>query len=578
MIVKNKWKKGYILKKINILIVDDDIVDREQLIRTLKRSTIDCATTEVESVDQALEQLEDRFFDIILLDYNLPQRNGIELLLDLRRDPKQRDTAVIVVSTSQEDELALECLIAGAQDFLVKSDISVFRLQRAIVNAQARADLEHQLFLSYQHTKKLAERDSLTNLANRYFFDESFIKDIKSNQRDKSTLALLLLDLDHFKYVNDTYGHDVGDQLLIAVVDRINHSLRGNELFARLGGDEFAISLTHLSCASDAKVVAKRILDVFNEPFEIGDYSIKSGASIGISVSPDDSDEAKDLLKFADIAMYRAKAKGRNQSSFFEESMQTEFLAHFNIENQLRKALENNDFYLQYQPVINTADLTIAGIEALVRYRVEDRVVSPNEFIPIAEKTRLIIEIGKWVIHESVKQLSQWNQTRSVPLTMAVNLSSVQVSDDKLVDFIAQTLKQYEVDAQLIEFELTETALIIEPKPTAIILQAISDLGCKVSLDDFGTGFSSLSHLHSFPIDIVKIDKSLMPSASVNKGAKQLINGLTTLIKSLDLQVIAEGIETQLDLEVCSQLDISKMQGFYFDKPLTAADLAKKYL
>ncbi len=566
------------MKKINILIVDDDIVDREQLIRTLKRSTIDCATTEVESVDQALEQLEDRFFDIILLDYNLPQRNGIELLLDLRRDPKQRDTAVIVVSTSKEDELALKCLIAGAQDFLVKSDISVFRLQRAIVNAQARADLEHQLFLSYQHTKKLAERDSLTNLANRYFFDESFIKDIKSNQRDKSTLALLLLDLDHFKYVNDTYGHDVGDQLLIAVVDRINHSLRGNELFARLGGDEFAISLTHLSCASDAKVVAKRILDVFNEPFEIGDYSIKSGASIGISVSPDDSDEAKDLLKFADIAMYRAKAKGRNQSSFFEESMQTEFLAHFNIENQLRKALENNDFYLQYQPVINTADLTIAGIEALVRYRVEDRIVSPNEFIPIAEKTRLIIEIGKWVIQESVKQLSQWNQTRSVPLTMAVNLSSVQVSDDKLVDFIAQTLKQYDVDAQLIEFELTETALIIEPKPTAIILQAISDLGCKVSLDDFGTGFSSLSHLHSFPIDIVKIDKTLMPSASVNKGAKQLINGLTTLIKSLDLQVIAEGIETQLDLEVCSQLDISKMQGFYFDKPLTAADLAKKYL
>lgn len=566
------------MKKINILIVDDDIVDREQLIRTLKRSTIDCATTEVESVDQALEQLEDRFFDIILLDYNLPQRNGIELLLDLRRDPKQRDTAVIVVSTSKEDELALKCLIAGAQDFLVKSDISVFRLQRAIVNAQARADLEHQLFLSYQHTKKLAERDSLTNLANRYFFDESFIKDIKSNQRDKSTLALLLLDLDHFKYVNDTYGHDVGDQLLVAVVDRINHSLRDNELFARLGGDEFAISLTHLSCASDAKIVAKRILDVFSEPFEIGSYSIKSGASIGISISPDDSNEAKDLLKFADIAMYRAKAKGRNQSSFFEESMQTEFLAHFNIENQLRNALNNNDFYLQYQPVINTADLTITGVEALVRFCVDGTVVSPNEFIPVAEKTRLIIEIGKWVIQESVKQLSQWNQTRSVPLTMAVNLSSVQVSDAKLVDFIAQTLKQYHVDAQLIEFELTETALIIEPKPTAIILQAISDLGCKVSLDDFGTGFSSLSHLHSFPIDIVKIDKSLMPSASANKGVKQLLNGLTTLIKSLDLQVIAEGIETQTDLEVCSDLEVAKMQGFYFDKPLAALELAKKYL
>lgn len=566
------------MKHINILIVDDDIVDRELLIRTLKRSTIECATTEVESVDQALVQLKDCFFDIILLDYNLPQRNGIELLLDLRRDPKQRDTAVIVVSTSKEDELALECLVAGAQDFLIKSEISVFRLQRAIVNAQARADLEHQLFLSYQHTKKLAERDSLTNLANRYFFDESFIRDIKSNQRDKSTLALLLLDLDHFKYVNDTYGHDVGDQLLIAVVDRINHSLRGNELFARLGGDEFAISLTHLSCASDAKVVAQRILDVFNEPFEIGNYSIRSGASIGISVCPDDSYQAKDLLKFADIAMYRAKTKGRNQSSFFEESMQTEFLAYFNIENQLRKALENNDFYLHYQPVINTTDLTMTGVEALIRYSVEGTIVNPDEFIPIAEKSRLIIGIGRWVIQESVKQLSQWNSTRTVALTMAVNLSSVQVGDTGLIDFIEQVLARYKVDAQLIEFELTETALIVEPKHTAIILQGISDLGCKVSLDDFGTGFSSLSHLHSFPIDIVKIDKSLMPSASANNKVKQLLNGLTTMIKSLDLQVVAEGVETQTDLAVCSNLEVGKMQGFYFDTPLPADELAKKYL
>jgi len=571
-------KKGYILKQINILIVDDDLVDRELLIRTLKRSTIECLTTEVESVDQALEQLNDHFFDIILLDYNLPQRNGIELLLDLRRDTKHRDTAVIVVSTSKEDELALECLVAGAQDFLIKSDINVFRLQRAIVNAQARADLEHQLFLSYQHTKNLAERDSLTNLANRYFFDESFIKDIKSNQRDKSTLALLLLDLDHFKYVNDTYGHDVGDQLLIAVVERIKKCLRGNELFARLGGDEFAISLPRLNSASDANIVAQRILDTFNEPFEINSYSIRSGASIGISICPDDGHQAKDLLKFADIAMYRAKTKGRNQFSFFEEAMQTEFLTYFNIENQLRKALEYNDFYLQYQPVINTANLKMTGVEALIRYSVEGTIVSPNEFIPVAEKSRLIIDIGRWVIQESVKQLSLWNVDRAVPLTMAVNLSSVQVTDTELVAFILHMLKRYNVDAALIEFELTETALITEPKHTAVILQGISDLGCKVSLDDFGTGFSSLSHLHNFPIDIVKIDKSLMPSVSANSKVKQLLNGLTNMIKSLDLQVIAEGIETQVDLESCSVLEVDKMQGFYFDMPLTPAELAAKYL
>lgn len=566
------------LQHMKVLIVDDDIVDRELIKRTLKRSDISCNITEVESVDDALKNLQDSSFDAILLDYNLPQRNGIELLLEIKGDPNRHDTAVIMMSTSKEDELALNCINAGAQDFLVKTEINVFRLQRAIVNAQARSDLEKRLYQSYQRTKELAEHDSLTGLANRYYFDESLVKDIKSNQREKKILALLLIDLDNFKYVNDNFGHDIGDKLLIEVVKRISNCLRGNELFARLGGDEFAITLTRLPSINGASIVSQRIINALREPFQIDNHWIQSGASIGISTCPWDSSNTKELFKFADIAMYRAKNKGRNQFSFFEEEMQNEFLEQFKIETQLRSAIMNDDFYLHYQPVIDAKSKTITGVEALIRWNIDGDMISPDKFIPIAEKSRLIIDIGKWVIQQAIKQLSLWNKNRSSPLTMAINFSSVQLADEYLFDFIRDCLSQHNVAAHLIEVELTETALIIEPEKTVKIIQGISDLGCKVSLDDFGTGFSSLSHLHSFPINIVKIDRTLMPNASSSEKVKQLLSGLVLMIKSLDLQIVAEGVETESDLNLCVKLGIGKIQGFYFDKPLSPFDLERKYL
>ncbi len=563
---------------MNVLIVDDDLVDRELIKRTLKRSNITCNITEVESIDDALVQLNNASFDTILLDYNLPQRNGIELLLELKDDPKRHNIAVIMMSTSKEDELALNCINAGAQDFLVKNEINAFRLQRAIINAQARSDLEKELYQSYQYTKKLSEHDSLTGLSNRYFFDEALIRDIKSHQRDNTILALLLIDLDHFKYVNDNFGHDVGDQLLIEVVKRISACLRGNEVFARLGGDEFAITLKHLTSVNGASIVAQRIINSLNEPITIDNHSIRSGASIGIAICPWDSTDTKELFKFADIAMYKAKTKGRGQFSFFEEEMQQEFLAHFTIEDQLKTAINNKEFTLHYQPVIDSKTEQVTGVEALIRWSLEGIMISPDTFIPIAEKSRLIIEIGKWVLQESIKQLSEWNKNLNVPMTMAINLSSRQLTDEYLLDFINSCLKRYKVPANLIELELTETALIIEPEKTEKVIQGLSDLGCYISLDDFGTGFSSLSHLHSFPIDIVKIDKSLMPNASSKEKVKQLLAGLVVMIQSLELKIIAEGIETECDLELCKRLKVDKMQGYYFDKALPAKELEDKYL
>ena len=563
---------------MNILIVDDDIVDREMIVRALKRSNIYCNITEVELVDQAVELLDHTAFDVVLLDYNLPQRKGIELLIELKDMPATKKAVVIMISTSKEDDLAIDSINAGAQDFLIKTEINAFRLQRAIANAQVRASLEKELLQSHQRTKELAERDNLTGLANRYYFDESLSTEIRKQHRQRSQLALLLIDLDYFKYVNDNYGHDVGDQLLIAVTKRITACLRASELFARLGGDEFAITLTNLKTSYEATIVAKRIIDALKKPFEIGLHIISSGASIGIALCPSDSVDVKELFKYADIAMYRSKSDGRNQFSFFEAKMQQDFLASFLIENQLRSAIDNDDFYLLYQPVINIQSKKLIGVEALIRYDIDNISQRPDIFIPVAEKSRLIVNIGRWVILEAIQQLSSWHQTHGSTLTMSINLSSVQLSDEGLIDYIVWCLKSQRVDATSIEFELTETALLVEHDHSSKMIQGISDLGCKISLDDFGTGFSSISHLHSFPIDIVKIDKSLMPSSSPKKNIKPFLTGLIVMIQSLELDIIAEGIETEVDLNLCAELNINKMQGYYFDKPLPANELSSRYL
>jgi len=563
---------------MNILIVDDDIVDREMILRILKRSKILCNITEVETVDAALATLNETVFDIILLDYNLPKRNGIDLLRELKVMPNHKDLAVIMMSTSKADDLALNSINAGAQDFLVKTEINAFRLQRAILSSQARACLENELIESHQRTKNLAEHDSLTGLSNRYFFDNHLSNEIKRHEQNKNKIALLLIDLDHFKYVNDNYGHDVGDQLLIEVAKRIESVLRKNELLARLGGDEFSVTLTNLHDIADANSIGERIIEALTLPFEINNNSFTSAASIGISVYPNDSENAKELFKYADIAMYRSKHNGRNQLSFFDMKMKEVFLEGFVIENTLRTAIDNQDFYLHYQPVIDSNSGILSGVEALVRYDIDDIRQNPDSFIPVAEKSRLIIEIGQWVILQAIKQLSIWNEHYTPQLTMAINLSSAQLNDEDLIKHIKYCLDLYHVQAHKIEFELTETALIVEQENTNKMIQNISDLGCKISLDDFGTGFSSISHLHRFPIDIVKIDKSLMPSASTEYNIKKLLTGLVAMIQSLDLKIIAEGVETKDDLDFCTKLQVDKIQGYYYDKPLTISELEIKYL
>lgn len=561
---------------MNILLVDSDQKDRERLSRILKSGRSRCNVDEVATVNEGLKVFKNKQYDLVLMDFYMPQRDGIEMLLEIRSKGQSAGTTFIVTSSEENETLALNCLHAGAHDFIVKNEISWPRLRRAMTQAETRFDLENKLLESYRNAKKLAEHDSLTGLANRYIFDDYTKHAILSHERTSQKLAVVFIDIDNFKFINDAYGHDMGDVFLKKVVERIRASLRGNEIFARLGGDEFGLTLTNLRSNQDASRVTKRILSLLDTPFEVDGKQIKASASIGISVFPDQGKTAEDLFKFADIAMYRAKKMGKNQACFFEGQMQEQFSARYKLENQLRTALRDDQFILYYQPVIDTADNTLKGFEALIRWCVDGKLYSPDTFIPIAEQSNLIMDIGRWVIENAIKQRAQWNHLGE-HLSMAINLSAVQLSDTTLPRFVAAMIEKHQINPSTIEFELTETALLENSTAQALVINEIHKMGCRIALDDFGTGFSSVSHLRNFPISTVKIDKSLMPNKNCGKKEIALISGLAAMIHSLELEIIGEGVESMEHLELCRQLKIHNVQGYFFDKPLPSNDLEQRY-
>lgn len=562
---------------MKILLVDDDKLDRVVITKTLRQSNLEVTVVEAVTVDEGLKYYEEEDFDIILLDYSMPQRDGIEMIVEIRNEFKTTTTAIVMMSSSANESLAIDCIKAGAQDFLIKSEISEERLRRALLHATTRFELENQLYQTYQKVKLLAETDSLTGLPNRYFFDESLKQAIASNKRSERNLALLLLDLDNFKLINDNFGHDIGDVLLKRTVMRIRGCLRGNELLSRLGGDEFAITLSDLDTNEHASLVASRIIRVMQKPIDIAGTTINTTASIGIALHPDNGSCSEELFKYADIAMYRAKKQGRNQVCFFAEEMQQKFYHRLLIETELRVAIEKKQLLLHYQPVVDPNSGSVKGFEALIRWLIDGNMRTPDEFIDIAEKTQQITQIGAWVIEEAIASLSQWNEQRLEPYCMAINVSAVQLGNDLFLKVLRRCLNQYKVPAYLIEIELTETALFKDTPATRKSILGLTDLGCHLSLDDFGTGYSSIAHLRNYPISVVKIDRSLMPLKEDSIKDTALVEGVVSMASILGLGVIAEGVETQEHVNLCRDLNISRVQGYYFSKPLSKEMVTKLY-
>ena len=421
-----------------------------------------------------------------------------------------------------------------------------------------------------------ALHDRLTGLSNRaLFMDRLEQKFARLERRPDSLFAVLFLDFDRFKNINDSLGHLAGDQLLKKISGRLQECLRPGDTVSRFGGDEFAILLENVTELSDATVVAERVQKAMMRPFQLGSQQVFSSASIGIALGHSDYERAEDLLRDADMAMYRAKARGKARHEVFDAEMHTRAVALLQLETDLRWAIERDEFRLYYQPIVRLDDNAIVGFEALIRWQHPQRgLVSPAEFIPIAEETGWIIPIGRWVLEEACAQLSRWQaEIRSEePLSMSVNLSSKQFSQPDLIEVVKMTIAQSGIAPDSLQLEITESAIMEDAQIVTGRLLELRNLGVKLGLDDFGTGYSSLSYLHRFPLDTLKIDRSFVARLLEDGENREVVRTIVTLGKNLGMDVVAEGVEEAQQLDDLRGLDCKHGQGYFFARPLPAEE------
>ncbi|MCW8917721.1 MAG: EAL domain-containing protein [Gammaproteobacteria bacterium] len=431
-----------------------------------------------------------------------------------------------------------------------------------------RKQYEEQLERQYSE-------DALTGLASRNLLKDRTTQAIGYATHRGRAVALLFIDLDDFKRVNDSLGHAVGDTILRTVAERLRGCLRDHDTAARMGGDEFAVALTDLAQPQDALLLSNRLLQALDQPLLVDGREIDITASIGVSLFPQDGDNYDTLLRNADTAMHHAKEGGRNTVQFYTAGMNSEARQRLDLELRLRQALERNELLLHYQPVVELESGRIYGVEALLRWRNEEgQLIAPERFIPLAEETGLIVSIGEWVIYTACRQARRWQQA-GIELVMAVNLSARQFHAEDLVATVKWCLERSQLPARLLKLEITETAVMANAAQAEQILTQLKAIGVSISVDDFGTGYSSLAYLRRFPIDQLKIDRSFVQEVTHHPDSAAIVQGIISLAQSLRLQTVAEGVESEAQRDFLKQAGCDLMQGFLFSRPLPAEELAQ---
>jgi diguanylate cyclase (GGDEF)-like protein/PAS domain S-box-containing protein len=423
--------------------------------------------------------------------------------------------------------------------------------------------------------------DPLTHIPNRLYFVDRLESAIEGAKQEGSQFAVLFVDLDGFKLINDNLGHAAGDEMLIDVAGRLSASIRSNSrrsgsrqsAVSRIGGDEFAILILNNQQENDAAVVAARVLERLSEPFNFEGHRMFVSASIGIALSST-GNTPEDLLRNADTAMYQAKSKGKGRFEFFNEELRKQVDTRFETETGLRKAIDEGQLVLHYQPIVSGSSGRIHGFEALVRWNHPERgLIPPGEFISVAEESDLILRLGRWVLREACRQAAEWRRRFAADplLTVSVNVSSRQLSNPHLVEDVEAALKQAELKPECLELEMTESSIMGNAEQTLITLNRLKNMGVRLGIDDFGTGYSSLSYLQRLPFDTLKVDRSFVRELNAGKGSLDIVRAILELARSLKLEVVAEGVETEQQLSRLRKLGCSYFQGFLFSKPLDAA-------
>ena len=529
--------------------------------------------------------------DLVFMDVEMPGMTGLEACQRIRELPQGKTIPIMIVTGSEDRESIDKGFDAGATQYKTKP-VNWSLLGRDVQYMLRASDAFNSLKRQEDRLRHLAYYDPLTSLPNRRSFNEQLTRLLKRSQRRKTIAALLFIDLDHFKRINDSIGHTRGDSLLVEIARRLtmelreedsinylsessvaDHSESGAAEISRLGGDEFTVVLSDVDDTADIEKVAKRILDCLSQPIPLQSHNPVVTPSIGIALYPHDGKDPDILIRNADTAMYFAKAEGRACYRFYNEEMNAKAVEELKMEEELRDALRNSELELRYQPQVNSITGEVVSIEALVRWKHPKRgMVSPEEFIPVAESTGQIIELGEWVMEEVARHCLYWDTLGLSAHRVCVNISPLQFNHGNLSDWIADFLVKSGLSPNRLELELTESAIMNDAETNIAKLRALKSIGVDLAVDDFGTGYSSLSYLKRFPIDTLKIDHSFVNDLNTADGAA-IVDAILALAKALNLRVIAEGIEKESQLAYLVAKGCDLLQGFYFARPIYPEDV-----
>jgi diguanylate cyclase len=553
-----------------VMMIDDEPIMVE-LVKTFLEDSGCREFIGVSDPRQAMEEIRSQRPDVLLLDLIMPDVDGFEILRQVRLDPNLADLPVIVLTSATDAQTKVTVLELAATDFLSKPvDPSELRLR--LRNTLA--------FKAYRD--RLAYFDALTGLPNRKLFMNQVATSLRRAKRNEKICGLLQIDLDRFKQINETLGHRAGDTLLKSVAERLQGGFRSLDLIARtgeesslgwsisrIGGDEFMVLLQDLSRLEEVAAVAERIIKMMEQPFLVEGHDLYVTPSIGIATFPNDAQDAENLFKLVDSALTTAKLRGGNSFHFSSQKANDDALSRLTLESQLRRAIERREFVLHYQPKVDLSTGRIVGAEALVRWAHPERgLLSPDKFISIAEESNLISNIGALVMEDAVRACAQWNNHGLRGIGVAVNVSTPQLRDSRLLLEVKKCLIETRLAPSLLTIELTETIVMDSNKMGFDTFKALKEIGVKTSLDDFGTGYSSLAYLQRLPLDEIKIDRSFVSALPGNKDSAAIVSALLAMAQHLELSVTAEGVESEWQLAYLRSKGCDRYQGFFFSKPL----------